>query len=210
MSVHVIEAHSLASALVPIRLGLQVRYFTEATLLPIFGSVRRLIRTSVALVGVSALAMMIAVGGCGSSTATSDNAASSATTAATTPVNGVSRVMFGQAAPTNAAGQELYLQQVTIAPGSALSTHYHQGTQIASVRSGTLTLNIVSGAAEVTRADRSTESIVGPAVATLESGDSVVETPTLVHFGANNGTIPVVITAATLIAQGAPLATPQP
>jgi hypothetical protein len=122
--------------------------------------------------------------------------------------SGVTRTPLGEATPANAPGQTLYLQQVTIAPRAKLPEHFHQGTQVARVISGTLTYNIVSGTAAVSRANGKTEAVPGPAKVLLHPGDSLVETASLVHYGANDTNAPVVIELAALLAQGAPLATP--
>jgi hypothetical protein len=121
---------------------------------------------------------------------------------------GATRTPLGEAAPANAPGQMLYLQQVTIAPHAELPEHFHQGTQVARVVSGTLTYNIVSGTAAVSRANGRTEDVDGPNTVLLQPGDSLVETPSLVHYGANDTSAPVVIELAALLEQGAPLATP--
>src|SRR5437879_6558152 len=65
----------------------------------------------------------------------------SAVTAAKTSGSGVTRTPLGEASPANAPGQKLYLQRVTIAPHAKLAEHFHQGTQVARVISGTLTYN---------------------------------------------------------------------
>lgn len=122
--------------------------------------------------------------------------------------SGVTRTPLGEAAPANAPGQQLYLQRVTIAPHAKLAEHFHQGTQVARVVSGTLTYNIVSGTAAVTRADGKPEDVAGPTKVLLQPGDSLVETTSLVHYGANDTSTPVVIELAALLQQGAPLATP--
>jgi hypothetical protein len=128
--------------------------------------------------------------------------------AGSTTKNGVTRTPLGEASPANAPGQQLYLQQVTIAPHAKLAEHFHQGTQVARVISGTLTYNIVSGTAAVTRANGKTEDASGPNKVLLQPGDSLLETSSLVHFGANDTGTPVVIELAALLEQGAPLATP--
>jgi hypothetical protein len=122
--------------------------------------------------------------------------------------SGVTRTPLGEATPANAPGQKLYLQQVTIAPHAKLAEHFHQGTQVARVVSGTLTYNILSGTAAVTRANGKAEDVAGPATVLLQPGDSLVETASLVHYGANDTATPVVIELAALLEQGAPLATP--
>ncbi|CAB4898037.1 unannotated protein [freshwater metagenome] len=154
-------------------------------------------------VGGMALIAVLVAAGC-SSTAASDAPPASSVA----PSTGVVRTMLAHAVPANAPGQELYLQEVTIAAGAKLSRHLHEGTQVASVRSGTLTYNIVSGTAVVTRADGTVQSAEGPTVIELGPGDAITETATLVHFGANNGKVPVVILLAALLTEGAPVATP--
>jgi quercetin dioxygenase-like cupin family protein len=122
--------------------------------------------------------------------------------------NGITRTPLGEASPANAPGQTMYLQQVTIAPHAKLPEHFHQGTQVAHVISGVLTYNIVSGSVAVSRAGGRTEVVSGPDTVLLQSGDALVETRSLVHFGANDTDEPVVIELAALLQQGAPLATP--
>jgi quercetin dioxygenase-like cupin family protein len=122
----------------------------------------------------------------------------------------VVRVQLGASNPQNAPGQELFLEQVTIAPGARLSTHYHQGTQVAHVVSGELTYNIVSGTATVLRGSgdgQVQELATGPTVVVIKAGDGVVETEDVVHYGSNDGDVPLVIMLAALLADGAPMAT---
>jgi quercetin dioxygenase-like cupin family protein len=126
----------------------------------------------------------------------------------TSTSNGVTRTELAEGAPANAPGQTLYLQEVRIAPGAKLPTHYHQGTQVASVRKGVLTYEIVSGSATVTRADGTTETFDAPAKIRLTRGDALLEPETDVHLGSNDTKKPVVILVAALLAEGAPLATP--
>ena len=124
------------------------------------------------------------------------------------PKEPIQRTVYGPTAPANAPGQELSLQQITIAPGAKLPQHFHEGTQVATIRAGVLTYNVVSGTVQVTRVDGSTKSVTGPRVVRLRTGDALVETESLVHYGANTGKQPVVIEIAVLIQAGAPLATP--
>ena len=100
---------------------------------------------------------------------------------------GITRTDLGSALPANAPGQQLYLQRVTIAPGAKLPEHFHQGTQVAHIISGVLTYDIASGAAAVTRADGTTETVHAPATVKLRTGDGLVETQGLVHHGSNAG-----------------------
>jgi quercetin dioxygenase-like cupin family protein len=136
--------------------------------------------------------------------------ATGALAAQSTTQNGITRTILAQAEPANAPGQTLYLQEVRIAPKAKLAPHLHEGTQVASVRSGVLTFDIESGTVTVTRRDGTVEELTGPAKTKLRPGDSVLETPTLVHFGSNAGKKPVIILVSSLLADGAPLATPAP
>src|SRR5262249_31405431 len=96
-----------------------------------------------------------------------------ASAAPTTSQGGITRTILAQAIPTNAPGQTLYLEEVRIAPKAKLATHLHEGTQIASVRAGVLTYNIVSGTVSVTRADGSTKDVTGPSTVQLRRGDAI-------------------------------------
>src|SRR5262249_5897015 len=103
----------------------------------------------------------------------------------------VVRTVYGTATPINAPGQSLGLQQVTIAPGAKLAEHFHAGTQVATIRSGVLTSDVVSGSVAITRANGKAETAAGPATITLRKGDTIVEVQSLVHFGSNKGKVPV-------------------
>lgn len=119
----------------------------------------------------------------------------------------VRRAELADVGPPNAPGQHLYLQEVEIAPNTRLATHYHDGVQIAAVREGTLTYNMLEGEVEVRRADGTTETITAPAVTELGPGDSVVEPADAVHYGENDGDEPVLITLAALVAADAEVST---
>jgi len=134
--------------------------------------------------------------------------AQTTTTSGSSSATGITRTELGSASPANGPGQELYLQRVTIAPGSKLPEHFHQGTQVAQVISGVLTYDVASGTATVTRANGTTETVDAPATIKLRRGDGLVETQGLVHHGSNAGTKPVVIELAALLQAGAPLSTP--
>jgi len=163
------------------------------------GRAQRSVKFTIAV----ALGVVLAVGAAGGCANDDEASAGSASPAA---AESVVRDRLGVTNPGNAPGQALFLERVTIAPGARLSTHYHEGTQVAHVVSGELTYNIVRGTATVLRADGE-EVATGPTVVVLKAGDGVVETPEVVHYGANDGDEPVVIVLAALLADGAPLAT---
>ena len=135
--------------------------------------------------------------------------------AATAEREPVTRTILGETAPVNAPGQEMTLQRVVIDPGAELPEHFHEGTQLARIRSGVLTYHVVSGAVAVTRADNavghgaggSTEIVTAPGTVKLRAGDTIVEDESLVHYGENRGTRTVVIELVALLHEGAPLST---
>lgn len=124
------------------------------------------------------------------------------------------REILVQTQPAQAPGYELYLYRVTIPPGATIAPHTHPGTQTASIEQGVLVYTLISGTADVTRAQAdgqpgtTPETVTGPATVKLRTGDSVVENPQLVHEAANKGKKPVVILLSSLLTAGAPLSEP--
>jgi quercetin dioxygenase-like cupin family protein len=119
---------------------------------------------------------------------------------------------LGPVQPGNAPGQALYLLRYTIAPGTKLPLHHHEGTQIGLVLSGALTYRVVSGEVPVfrTAAGGKTElvrTVRAGETARIGAGEWVVEEPEDRHWGANEGTEPVLIVTSALLRDGAPLAT---
>lgn len=136
----------------------------------------------------------------------------SATPGAATPGSEpvVREILAQMDSPPGASGRRLTLVRYTIAPGAQLAPHVHPGVQMASIESGTLSYQVVSGTVAIQRrvggngVPERTESLTGPASTKLDAGDVVIEEGQMVHFGANNTNEPVVI-AATLITEGAEL-----
>ena len=121
---------------------------------------------------------------------------------------GITRTVLSVTRPANAPGQVLYLTKVRIAPMSKLAEHFHDGTQIATVRSGVLTYRITSGSTVITNAQGASRTVIGPRTVRIRAGESLVEGAGLTHFGANTTSKPVVILTAALIAEGAGISTP--
>ena len=119
----------------------------------------------------------------------------------------IRRVVYGTTQPQNAPGQSMTLQQVEIDPGAKLPEHFHEGTQLATIKAGVLTYEVVSGSVTVLRKDGTTETLGAPNTLKLRVGDTLVENEALVHYGANNGDKKVVLDVAALLRDGAPLAT---
>ena len=85
--------------------------------------------------------------------------------------------------------------------GAQLPTHFHEGTQVASIRAGVLTYTIEAGSATVTHAGGEPEVVAAPATVTLKEGDGLIETASLVHHAENKGKKPVVIVLTALVAR---------
>ncbi len=120
---------------------------------------------------------------------------------------GITRTDLGTALPASAPGEELGLWQYRIPAGAELAPHTHAGWQIARIARGALDYTIISGQGTLIHADGSRQP-VGPGTYTLQTGDSIVEDPELQHYGANATDGDVVILAATLYTEGAPLSIP--
>ena len=120
---------------------------------------------------------------------------------------GITRTDLGIAEPGSAPGQELGLWQYVIPARSELAPHTHAGWQIAHIVRGELEYTVLAGEGTIIRGDGDSETI-GPGTYVLETGDAVIENPDLQHFGHNRTDAEVIILAATLYEQGAPLSIP--
>ena len=115
--------------------------------------------------------------------------------------------------PVGAKGRTLGLSRVTIPPHVQLALHHHAGTQIAYVQKGTLTYFVKTGAVTVFRgaADqhpRVVRRVTAGKTGKVFAGEWVIEQPHVIHFGANNGSTPLVILLATLFTNGSPPSIP--
>ena len=119
----------------------------------------------------------------------------------------IRRVVYGTTEPQNSPGQSLILQTVEVDPGATLPEHFHEGTQLATIKAGVLTYAIVSGSVLVMHPHGTTETVSGPGEVKLRVGDTIVENEALVHYGANKGKKTVIIDIAALLHDGSPLST---
>lgn len=174
------------------------------------------------LLWASAVLVVLGAAGACSATTPTGAGAGAATTAPTTaaappgtnagtspgtaPAPVVKQVLNQQQDPPGAPGRTLTLMRYVIAPGAKLSPHVHPGIQLAYIESGTLTYTIVSGTANVRRQGGDPTPVTGPTTITLNAGDAVDETGEMVHFGANERTVPLVILASLLTEDGKDLA----
>jgi quercetin dioxygenase-like cupin family protein len=111
-----------------------------------------------------------------------------------------------------ASGRTLGLSKVTIPAGGQIALHHHEGTQLAFIKSGTLTYTVKSGLVTVMKGPAGTASVVrkirGGQTGKVRAGQWIVEQPSTVHQAANRGSTKIVIYLATLLKSGAPPSTP--
>ena len=115
--------------------------------------------------------------------------------------------------PAGARGRTLGLSRVTIPAHTRLGLHRHPGTQIAYIQRGTLTYTVRTGVVSVYRgpADENPElvrRVAAGQTAKVRAGEWVIEPPSSVHFGANQGDKQVRILLATLFKTGRPSSIP--
>jgi quercetin dioxygenase-like cupin family protein len=124
------------------------------------------------------------------------------------------RTVVAQATdPAGGRGRTLALSRVTIPAHTRLGLHRHPGTQIAYVQKGTLTYTVRAGVVSVYRgaADQNPEvvrRVAAGQTGKVHAGEWVIEPPSAVHFGANDGDTPVRILLATLFKTGRPPSIP--
>jgi quercetin dioxygenase-like cupin family protein len=116
--------------------------------------------------------------------------------------------------PAGAKGYTLGLTRVVVPGGVALALHRHPGTQIAYIDKGTLTYTVRRGPAvkvwtgNAEKSPKLVRTIKAGQTNVIRQGEWIVETPAMVHFGANKGTKEVVILLSTLFRDGQPSAIP--
>ena len=116
----------------------------------------------------------------------------------------VVRAVLAAGDPSAAPGQHLELVRYTIQPGTQLALHRHPGMQLAFIESGTLTYTVEQGEVIVHQPDGKERSVKAGSTGTLAAGEWIAETEGVVHFGVNDGLLPVVILAASLLETGQP------
>lgn len=112
-----------------------------------------------------------------------------------------------------APGRSLHLARYEIAPMTELRPHFHDGTQIGMILSGTMTYTVLTGSVPVYRhgPDGRPELVAEVSAGEtrrITAGQWVVEHADAAHFGANREPVPLVIVTSSLLRAGAPLATP--
>lgn len=114
--------------------------------------------------------------------------------------------------PVGAPGKALALTKVVVPAGASLATHYHPGSGVASIDSGSLTYTVVRGSVNVWRGsppDASTleRTVRAGHTTTLRAGEWIAEAPGMIHRARNATDRSIVIHLATLYPIGAPPAT---
>ncbi len=133
---------------------------------------------------------------------------------ATTGQRGAERITLANGLqPRGASGRTLALSRVEVPPDVSLPLHTHAGTQVAYVERGTLTFSVKTGSVEVMRGspDQTPKVVrrIGPGeTRTIEPGEWIVEQPSVIHQGSNEGDETVVILLSTLFEGGAAPAIP--
>ena len=131
---------------------------------------------------------------------------------------GLTPRVLARVEPATAAGQELQLVRVEVAPGATVAPHTHPGTIALCLESGSFNFGIVEGTATVTRAATAATPEAAEQLANAETvltpGDCVTfDASQTVHTLHNTGG-PAVIWQAQLYALGEPattfLGTPTP
>jgi len=124
---------------------------------------------------------------------------------------GLTPRVLARVEPATAAGQELQLVRVEVAPGATVAPHTHPGTIALCLESGSFDFGIVEGMATVTRAATAATPEAAEQLADAETvlapGDCVTfDASKTVHTLHNTGG-PAVIWQAQLYALGEPATT---
>lgn len=150
-----------------------------------------------AAAATAALALSILLAACGAAASSPASPATAASPGASVPP--VVRAVLAAGQPSAAPGNNLELVRYTIQPGTKLVAHHHPGMQLALIESGTLTYTVIEGTVTVHQADGGTRTIGAGETGKIAPGEWIAEDETVVHFGANEGTEPVVILASSLL-----------
>ena len=114
----------------------------------------------------------------------------------------VIRAILAAGNPSAAPDANLELVRYTIQPGTTLAAHHHPGMQLAFIESGTLTYAVIEGTVTVHGAAGATRTIGPGQTGEIAAGEWIAEDESIVHFGRNAGSVPVVILASSLLASG--------
>jgi quercetin dioxygenase-like cupin family protein len=109
--------------------------------------------------------------------------------------------------PIGAKGRALGLSRVVIQPGAKIPLHYHQGTQVAYIQSGTLTYTVHTGSVKVMTGPGDDGTLVREIKAgqtgKIKAGQWIKEVPSEQHRANNLGKKKIVIYLANLLKKDA-------
>lgn len=111
----------------------------------------------------------------------------------------VTREVLASGYPAQDQAQILELVRFVIAPNASLPAHIHPGMQVVHIETGILTYTVVEGEAKVTRADGTELIMQAGETLQLATGDSLVESAGMIHFGENQTDNPIILLSASLL-----------
>lgn len=109
--------------------------------------------------------------------------------------------------PIGGAGRALGLSKVVIQPGAKIPLHYHEGTQVSYIASGTLTYTVATGSVDVMTGPGDSGTLVRKIKAgqtgKIKAGQWIKEVPSEHHRANNFGKEKIVIYLANLLKKNA-------
>lgn len=109
--------------------------------------------------------------------------------------------------PIGSPGRALGLSRVVIQPGAKIPLHFHEGTQVSYIQTGTLTYTVRDGGVKVMKGPGDDGKVVRRIKAgqtgKIKAGQWIVEEPTTIHRAANKGKGKIVIYLSNLLKKNA-------
>ena len=109
--------------------------------------------------------------------------------------------------PIGAPERALGLSRVVIQPGAKIPLHYHEGTQVSYIQTGTLTYTVRNGGVKVMTGPGDDGTVVRRIKAgqtgKIKAGQWIVEQPTTIHRANNFGDGKIVIYLSNLLKKNA-------
>ena len=126
---------------------------------------------------------------------------------------GITVEVFAVAPSARAPGQTIYVSRATFQPGAEAAPHFHPGTTVIGVESGTWAWTLLAGTAHVIRGAGSggmeIEDVTEPGTEVLlERGDAIFYEDDVVHIARGAGDEPAVIFGTFVLTSGEPLTVP--
>ncbi len=109
--------------------------------------------------------------------------------------------------PIGSPNRALGLSRVVIQPGARIPLHYHEGTQVSYIQTGTLTYTVRNGGVKVMTGPGDDGKVVRRIKAgqtgKIKTGQWLVEQPSTIHRAANKGDSKIVIYISNLLKKNA-------